>query len=85
VHFTASKEAYYHERYLHEKRRVEHQILSENEFIQRTRNFVLLQKLLDDHEGLQLIKSNASGDLEILGNYLKRFYEIESEITNRLR
>jgi Tfp pilus assembly protein PilV len=85
VHFTASKEAYYHERYLHEKRRVEHQILSENEFIQRTRNFVLLQKLLDDHEGLQLIKSNASRDLEILGNYLKRFYEIESEITNRLR
>jgi hypothetical protein len=81
----AKREAISHEKYFHTKNRIEKQILSENEYIARTKNFILLKKLLDDNQELKTIEERTNEELERLGNYLKEFYEIESTVMNDLR
>jgi hypothetical protein len=81
----AKRESVSHEKYFQTKNRIEKQILSENEYIARTTNFILLKKLLDDNQELRTIEERTNEELEKLGNYLKELYEIESTVMNDLR
>jgi hypothetical protein len=71
--------------YESEKERVESTLLRYGVSETKQRNPLLIQKLLNDDDGLKEIVNKANHDIEVVGRKLKLLIQLESDLTNQMR